>query len=224
MGKILVIEGTDCSGKTTQYEKLCERLKFENTAFETTSFPNYDSGSSFLLREYLSGKFGTHPSDVNGYTASTFFGVDRYYSYKTLPWGETYRNGGNILLARYTTSNILHQACKLDSEEERLKFIKWLYNFENETLGIPREDEVVLLKMPIKLVKELKKKRGSTSSGGKDIHEEDEEYLQKAYDTALWVAEKLGWTVIDCADENGNIRTIEDIHEDIYKISKKLFE
>lgn len=224
MGKILVIEGTDCSGKTTQYEKLCERLKSENVKFATDSFPDYESESSYFVREYLAGKFGDRPSDVSGYTASVFYGIDRYSSYMTKEWGKVYRDGGNVLFARYITANLLHQACKLKTEEEKAKFIEWLYNFEVGTMGIPKEDNVILLKVPFELVKELKKKRGKTSSGAKDIHEEDEEYLKSAYDTALWLADKLSWTVINCADDKGNLRTIEEIHEEIYNVAKKVFE
>ncbi len=224
MGKILVIEGTDCSGKSTQYDKLCERLRNENVTFATDSFPDYESESSYFVRKYLEGAFGTHPSDVSGKTASTFYGLDRYASYMLKDWGKVYRNGGNILLARYITSNVLHQTCKLKTESEKEEFIKWLYDFEVGTLGIPKEDEVVLLNMPIEKVKELKAKRGHTSSGHKDIHEEDEAYLKTAYDTGLWIAKKLNWTIIDCVDKDNNIRSIEDIHEEIYKVAKRVFE
>lgn len=224
MGKILVIEGTDCSGKTTQYEKLCKRLEDENIKFSVASFPDYDSEGSYFVKEYLAGNYGEHPSDVSGKTASTFYALDRYNSYMKKDWGKTYKEGGNVLLARYITSNILHQSCKLKTEKEKEEFVNWLYDFETKILGIPKEDKVVLLKMPIEKIKELKQKRGKTSSGTKDIHEEDEEYLKTAYENALWVAQKYGWTVIECTDKDGNIRTIEDIHEEIYKIAKELFE
>lgn len=218
MGKIIVIEGTDCSGKTTQYEKLCERLKNENIEFATASFPDYDSESSWFVRQYLAGEFGENPSDVGAKTASVFFAVDRYASFMKNEWGRVYRNGGNVVMARYITSNILHQACKLKTEEERIELIDWLHEFEINTLGIPKYDEVILLNMPWELAKELKAKRGRTSSGGeKDIHEQDDEYLKAAHETSLWVAERYGWKVINCADANGKLRTIDDIHEEIYK-------
>ena len=217
MGKIIVIEGTDCSGKTTQYEKLCERLQAENIAFSTTSFPDYASESSWFVRQYLSGEFGENATDVDAKTASVFYAMDRYASYMKEEWGRTYRAGGNVILARYITSNILHQACKLKTEEEKVELIDWLHNFEIEVLGIPKYDEVILLNMPWELAKELKAKRGQTSSGGsKDIREQDEEHLKSAHETSLWVAKKYGWTIINCADENGNLRTIDDIHEEIY--------
>ena len=223
MGKILVIEGNDCSGKSTQFEKLCERLKKEHFIFATDSFPDYESESSFFVREYLAGRFGEHALDVDGRTASTFYSLDRYYSYMTKEWGKVYREGGNVLFARYITANLLHQCCKLNTLEEKEAFIKWLYDFEVGTLKIPKEDHVILLKMPPEKAKELKQKRGQTSSGGKDIHEEDEAYLKTAYENSLWIANKLHWTIVDCVDKDGNIRTIDDIHEEIYTITKKIF-
>lgn len=223
MGKIVVLEGTDCSGKTTQYNKLCERLKNENIDFATDSFPDYESESSYFVREYLAGKYGMHPSDVDAKTASTFFSLDRYNSYKTKEWGEKYRNGGNVLFARYITSNVLHQACKLKTEKEKDEFVKWLYDFEVGILGIPKEDIVIMLKMPFEKICELKKIRGVTSSGTKDIHEEDQAYLKEAYENSIWMAEKYDWKIINCIDKNNNIRTIEDIHEEIYKIIIEAF-
>lgn len=224
MGKIIVIEGTDCSGKTTQFEKLCERLGKENVAFSTASFPDYPSESSWFVRQYLAGEFGEHASDVDAKTASVFYAVDRYASYMKCEWGKTYREGGNILLARYITSNILHQACKLETEEEKQELIDWLHEFEIETMGIPKYDEVILLNMPPEQAKILKAKRGQTSSGGeKDIHEADDAHLRAAYETSLWVAKKYGWTIINCVDEAGNLRTIEDIHEEIYEKAMKIF-
>ena len=224
MGKIIVIEGTDCSGKSTQFEKLCKRLQNEDVHFATASFPDYESESSWHVRQYLSGEFGEHASDVSAKTASVFYAVDRYASYMKGEWGKTYRAGGNVLLARYVTSNILHQACKLNTEVEKQELIDWLHDFEIGTMGIPKYDEVILLNMPPEKAQELKAKRGQTSSGGeKDIHEADAAHLRAAYETSLWVAKKYGWTIIDCTDADGNLRTIDDIHEEIYAKAMKIF-
>ena len=92
-----------------------------------------------------------------------------------------------------------------------------------EELGIPKEDIVIMLKMPFEKICELKKIRGVTSSGTKDIHEEDQAYLKEAYENSIWMAEKYDWKIINCIDENNNIRTIEDIHEEIYKIVIEAF-
>ena len=110
-GKLIVLEGTDGSGKSTQFRLLCERLEREGIPFRRLVFPQYQEPSSALLRMYLNGEFGSHPSDVNPYAASTFYAVDRYASWKKV-WGEYYQNGGLVLSDRYTTSNAVHQACK----------------------------------------------------------------------------------------------------------------
>ena len=107
MGKLIVIEGTDGSGKSTQFRLLTERLAGEGREFRQLVFPQYAEPSSALIRMYLAGEFGTNPSDVNAYAASTFFAVDRYASYKKV-WGKWYEDGGLVVSDRYTTSNAVH--------------------------------------------------------------------------------------------------------------------
>ena len=116
MGKLIVLEGIDGSGKSSQYRRVCERLDEDGISFSHIVFPRYDKESSALLRLYLGGAFGSKPGDVNAYTASTFFAVDRFASYRD-DWGEIYHNGGLILSDRYTTSNVIHQGSKLPDEE-----------------------------------------------------------------------------------------------------------
>ena len=111
MGKLIVIEGTDGSGKSTQFKRLTDRLSAKGIPFRQLVFPRYSEPSSALIRMYLGGEFGTNPSDVNSYAASAFYAVDRYASYKQ-DWGQWYENGGLILSDRYTTSNAVHQAAK----------------------------------------------------------------------------------------------------------------
>lgn len=230
MGKIVVIEGTDFSGKTTQYEKLSEKLKELGYSFGNDSFPNYDSDSSYFVKAYLRGAFGGKAVDIKPEVASSFYTLDRYASYKTRPWGEIYRNNGNILFARYITSNILHQASKYKTWEEKKKFIDWLYSYEVGLFGIPKEDCVILLDMPPYKAQELKKQRlieqnGLTSSGStEDIHENDKEYLEQSYKTAKEVADYLGWFVISCLNEKDELRTIEDIHNEILEIVVNVFK
>ena len=128
MGKLIVLEGTDGSGKSTQFSLLTRRLAAENQAFQRLVFPQYSEESSALIRMYLGGEFGTSPSDVNAYAASAFYAVDRYASYKKV-WGQWYEQGGLVVSDRYTTSNAVHQASK-EPEEARADFLKWLYDFE----------------------------------------------------------------------------------------------
>ena len=135
MGKLIVIEGTDGSGKSTQFRLLTQRLNQEGKAFEQLVFPQYSEPSSALIRMYLGGEFGTHPGDVNAYAASAFFAVDRYASFQKV-WGQYYKDGGLIVSDRYTTSNAVHQASK-EPEEKRADFLAWLYDFEYDNLGFP---------------------------------------------------------------------------------------
>ncbi len=111
-GKLITIEGTDCSGKSTQLELLCQRLHAEGEDFKKIAFPRYDSDSSALVRMYLGGQFGENVSAVNAYAASSFFAVDRVASYLR-EWKSYLEAGGTVLLDRYTTSNAIYQASKL---------------------------------------------------------------------------------------------------------------
>ena len=136
MGKLFVIDGTDGSGKQTQFNKLAERLEKENIKFKKISFPNYDSPSSSLVKMYLDGEFGENAKDISPYIASTFYAADRYATYKK-NLEEFYKNGGIILADRYTTANMVHQAGKISNKEEREKFLNWLWDFEFNLYGIP---------------------------------------------------------------------------------------
>ena len=112
MGKLIIFEGLDGSGKGTQTNLLCQALRARGADLRQITFPDYESDSSALVRMYLSGRFGQRPDDVNAYAASTFYAVDRFASYKT-DWGEFYRTGGLVVSDRYTTSNAVHQCSKL---------------------------------------------------------------------------------------------------------------
>ena len=153
MGKLIVIEGTDGSGKSTQFKLLTQRLVQEGHAFRQLEFPQYSEPSSALIRMYLGGEFGSKPTDVNAYAASAFYAVDRFASYKKV-WGEYYENGGLILSDRYTTSNAVHQASK-EPEEKRAAFFDWLYDLEFGKMQLPKPDAVILMDMPIELTRQL---------------------------------------------------------------------
>ena len=157
MGKLIVLEGTDGSGKSTQFRMMAERLTREGTEFRRLVFPRYSEESSALIRLYLGGAFGTNPSDVNAYAASAFYAVDRFASYKQ-DWGNWYENGGLILSDRYTTSNAVHQSSK-EPEENREKFLQWLYDFEYEKLGLPKPDLTIYLDMPTDFTQTLMRSR-----------------------------------------------------------------
>ncbi len=221
MGKLFVIDGTDGSGKQTQFAKLQERLKKDGIDFRVVSFPNYDSPSSGLVKMYLSGEFGENAKDVSPYIASTFYAGDRYATYIT-GYKDYYEKGGIILADRYTTANMVHQAGKIQDKEEREKFLNWLWDFEFNLYGLPIPTEVFFLNMPVEKSLELIKDRENkfTHAEKKDIHERDKNHLIDAYNAACYVSKKYNWYEVKCVKEN-KIRTIEDIHEEIYNEIKK---
>lgn len=219
MGKLIVIEGLDGSGKSTQLERLPIALKERGIDCRTVSFPCYEDDSSALVKMYLAGQFGSKPGDVNAYAASCFYAVDRFASFKK-DWGEFYTEGGVIISGRYTTSNAVHQCSKLD-ESEWETFLSWLYEFEYEKLGIPAPDKVIFLDMPTEVSQKLLDKRYNADGGHKDIHESDLEYLNKCRKAALFTADYSGWVKIPCA-RDGEPRTIEEIASDVLAEALKI--
>lgn len=189
-GKLIAIEGLDGSGKATQAKLLAAHLKEQGFSVREITFPNYESDSSALVKMYLAGQFGQHPDDVNAYAASSFYAVDRYASYKK-DWGSFYENGGIIVADRYTTSNAVHQASKLDAEE-REEFFRWLADFEYGRLGLPRPDLVLWMDMPLELsVANLRRREADTHTKG-DIHEVDTGYLAACRQAAAQAAQFYG--------------------------------
>ena len=222
MGKLFVIDGTDGSGKQTQFAKLQERLSKEKIDYKTVSFPNYDSPSSSLVKMYLSGEFGSDAKKISPYIASTFYAADRFATFKK-QYEEYYNNGGIILADRYTTANMVHQAGKIHDKEERKKFLDWLWDFEFNLYGLPVPSKGFFLKMPPEKSLELIKDRENkfTHDTKKDIHESDEKHLIDSFNAACEIAKDYNWTTIECL-KDGNLRTIEDIHEEIFDGIKEL--
>ena len=216
MGKIFVIDGTDGSGKQTQFEALKEHLDKEGIEYKSFTFPNYDSPSSSLVKMYLAGEFGKNAKDVSPYIASTFYAADRYATYKK-EIEEYYNNGGLILLDRYTTSNMVHQSGKISDPIERRKFLDWLWDFEFNLYKLPIPNEVFFLNMPPKYALQLMEGRENkiTHDQQKDIHESDVNHIIDAYNAACELADRYGWFKINCIKDE-QIRSIEDIHEEIH--------
>ncbi len=215
MGKLIVIEGTDGSGKSTQFKLLTQRLEAENHQFQKLVFPQYSEPSSALIRMYLGGEFGSHPSDVNAYAASAFYAVDRYASYKKV-WGKWYEQGGLVVSDRYTTSNAVHQASKEEGENQK-QFLQWLYDFEYTHLGLPCPDLIIYLDVPTDFTEAMMRRREADTNTSADIHEQDMGYLATCRRTGRTAAGYYGWKVIQCV-ENGQMRSMEDIHEEIYRL------
>lgn len=221
MGKLIVLEGTDGSGKSTQFKRLTQRLASEGMDFQKLVFPQYQEESSALIRMYLGGEFGDKPEDVNAYAASTFYAVDRYASYKKV-WQSYYEGGGLMMADRYTTSNVVHQGSKLPPDE-RSAFFAWLEEFEFDCLGLPRPDLVIYLDVSTAATETMMRKREESTNTHADIHERDVEYLKTCRETGRQAAQHYGWKLIQC--ENGGVmRPIEDIHEEIYALVKACLE
>ena len=222
MGKLIVIDGTDGSGKQTQLEILEEKLKKENIDYRKVSFPNYDSPSSGLVKMYLSGEFGNDAKKISPYIASTFYAADRYATYKK-DLEEYYENGGLILADRYTTANMVHQAGKIKDKNERKKFLDWLWDFEFNMYKIPVPTKVFFLNMPPEYALKLIENRKNKFSGEekKDIHKRDSEYLKESYEAACELAKTYNWCEIKCV-KNNEVKTREEIGEEIFEIVKEI--
>ena len=216
-GKLIVLEGLDGSGKATQAKHLADALQQKNCRVRIISFPNYESDSSALVKMYLAGDFGKNPGDVNAYAASTFYAVDRYAGMKQT-WGSFYNAGGILIADRYTTSNAVHQCCKL-ARECWDAYLDWLFRFEYELLGLPTPDLVLYLRVPVSVNEKLMSERYHGNEQKKDIHERDTEYLLQAHTAADYCAQKLGWHTVECT-ENDVLRSIESIGSDVLKAAE----
>ncbi len=206
-GKLIVIDGTDGAGKETQTRLLEQRLNSEGIHVIKYSFPNYDSVYGRLISDYLQGEFGTS-TEVHPKLASLLYAFDRW----TVAGEMTghLEAGHYILCDRYVESNMAYQRAKLP-EDEREEFFDWLNNLEHNELGIPESDSVLFLRVPVNVSRENMDTREKL-----DGHEEDQNYqheVLKSYEALAENGDK--WTIIDCA-ENGEMRTREEIHEEIY--------
>lgn len=196
-GKLLVVEGLDGCGKTTQVARLRAFLEQSGAPLRQIKLPDYEDPSSTLVTMYLNGEFGRDPGDVNAYAASAFYAVDRFASF-TRHWKADYDAGKLILADRYTTSNALYQMVKLPRAEWD-GYLAWLRDFEYGKLGIPEPDQVFYLDMPVEVSQRLLSNRYAGDEQKKDMHERDIRYLQACREAALYACEKLRFCRIECA-------------------------
>ncbi len=220
-GKIIVIDGLDGCGKSTQFEIIKKYLEDKKIPFRAISFPEYDKPSSALVKMYLNGEFSETADGVNAYASSSFYAVDRYASYK-LYWEKDYKEGKIILASRYISSNAIHQAVKL-SENEWDSYIEWLYDYECDKLGLPKADKTIFLDMPVEVSQKLLSARYNGDENKKDIHEADVNYLKNCRETALYCAKKLNWDVVSCS-KDGQPLSIEKISEMLLKKVDEVIE
>lgn len=212
MGKLIVLEGLDGSGKSTQLSILENTLSNMGFNFKTISFPEYTLPSCEPVKMYLAGEFGKNPSDVNAYAASLFYAVDRFASFKK-GWCNFYNDGGLVLAGRYVTSNAIHQTSKLDKSKWG-EYLDWLEELEYEKVGIPKPDKVIYLNVPIEVSQRLLLERYKGDESKKDIHESDVNYLKHCHNAADFAVKEFGWDKIECY-ENGVMRSRESIAEEI---------
>ena len=222
MGKLIVIEGTDSSGKETQTKRLFEKLEEKGLKVKKISFPNYDSPACEPVKMYLAGAFGEDAMKVNPYPVSTMYAIDRYASFKTA-WEKFYNEDGIIVTDRYVTSNMVHQASKIRDLDEKKQYLNWLEDLEYEKMGIPRPDLVIFLNMPTEMAVRLMAERKNKITGEekKDIHERDKEYLKESHANACKIANIYNWKEIKCNDGE-RIKTIEEIGEEVFSLVEEV--
>lgn len=221
MPKLIIMEGLDGSGKSTQTQLLQNYFENKGIEYKKIKLPDYDSPSSTLVKMYLGGGFGKKASDVNAYAAGAFYAVDRYASFKQ-NWKTDYENNVLILADRYATSNSIYQMEKIASDKWD-EYLNWSADFEYNKLGIPKPDCVIFLDMPVEISQRLMTGRYNGDEGKKDVHEADVEFLQKCRKSALYAAKKQNWNVVPCSDGNEPL-SIEEIHNNVVKIIEKELE
>ncbi|HLD04219.1 MAG TPA: thymidylate kinase [Candidatus Nanoarchaeia archaeon] len=242
-GKLIVIEGTDGSGKTVQTQLLMDRLRAQHVPVDTLSFPSYHEPSAVPVERYLRKEFGS-PHDLGPYIPSAFYASDRLVK-AIMVLVPGLEGGMNFVLNRYTGSNAGHQGGKIRDDAAREAYLNWLFQMEFEDMRIPHPDLTILLHLPASVGKQLAADKpiadsAMVATGGVrklDAHEEDPYHLENAESAYLYVATKYpGWEIVRClrpgledkvADlsvpASEKIRPREDIHEEVYRHVKELF-
>lgn len=215
--KIIVIEGLDGGGKTTQLEL----LKKVYPDFRFITFPNYDSPSGEIVTSYLHGKYNESNDTVSAYTASCFYAVDRYTSFKT-DWEKDYLKGIPIISARYVSSNAMYQMTKLPRDKWD-EYMEWLFDTEYNKFAIPKPTGTIFLDMPVEVSRKLLLKRYGGDEKKLDMHENNLEFMNRCREAARYVAEKEKWRTVSCS-ENGEPLPIGVIHEKIKKEIEELLK
>lgn len=221
-GKLIIIEGTDCSGKQTQSELLIDYLENKGIKTAEFSYPRYDTptgkiiGGPYLGKAYIcEGWFPETAAEVNPKVASLYYAADRLYNAKAIE--EKLNEGYTVLLDRYSFSNMGHQGCKFENKEDRLKTYKFIDDLEFGLLELPRPDAVILLYMPVDAAAKIRLERTEAL----DQLESNVEHLKAAARSYLELADIYDFHVVNCA-EGGEPRPIEDIHEDVVKVYESL--
>ena len=221
-GKLIVIEGAcDGIGKTTQYNMLYNKLTSLGYTVIKHHFPSYNTFHGAPVEKYLSGEFGKI-KDISPYFINSLYANDRACTWY-LKLKKEYDSGKIILLDRYTTSSIIYQAALLMPIEKRKEFIDYIVDYEYNKLGIAEPDMVIFLEAPFDMVTDLRNNRQGYEGNANDIHEKDLEFMKSVYNNAMFVSDYLKWTAIKCNSQD-KMKSIEDIHDEIYKKVKKILK
>lgn len=223
-GKLIILEGTDCSGKETQAKKLVERLVREGKKVFEFTFPKYDSPTGRIIGGPYLGKpsicegwFSEGATNVDALVASTYYTADRRYNIGII--NKYLDEGYTVICDRYVESNMAHQGGKIKEKDARLKMYQKLDTLEFDIMELPRPDAVLFLYMPYEYACILKKSR----SEAPDQHESNKEHLKNAEQAYLELTDIYGFIKIDCVKDD-TIRTIDEIHEDVYNMACKILE
>ncbi len=219
-GKLIVIEGAcDGIGKTTQYNLL--KQYFEDKGYNVCShhFPTYNSKQGFLAENYLKGEFGL-PEELSPYLINTMYAVDRALTWKD-ELKKEYEKGNIILLDRYTTSSLIYQTSLMSDINEKKEFINYVSDYEYNKLGIKEPDKVIFLTADFDVVSNMRNKRTDNDGVKNDVYERDNGLMKKIYDNSSFVADYLKFDIVKC-DNDGKLRYIDDIQEEIRKIIGKI--
>ncbi len=221
MGKLIVIEGScDGVGKSTQYKLLVDRLMKESDKVITTHhFPSYGTYQARPVEEYLKGNYGKI-SELSPYFVNSIYAQDRAITWLT-GLKEEYEKDSIIVVDRYTTSSLIYQPIAVEDREAREEIINYIYDFEYHKLGLPEPDLVVFLYAPFEIAKKLKEERNKNNKIEDDIHERDIEFMKSVSEVSVSLAKRFNWSFVNCVKDN-KMRSVEDIHEDVYKLVKKL--
>ncbi len=212
MGKLIVIEGTECSGKETQSKMLAKVLKEKGYPVVHFAFPMYDTptgkivGGSYLGKKEISPSFFEEdPSEVDPYIACLYYAADRKYNFNKI---EKYlKKDYFVILDRYISSNMAHQGAKILDKEERFHMYQWIDKLEYWLLQLPKPDQTFFLHLPYEYSKELKQKENKI---------ENKEYLKNSEEAYIELSELYNWNRIECIKEN-KIKTIEQINQEIFE-------
>lgn len=219
-GKIIVIEGTDCSGKETQSKLLVDNLKKSGKKAIGLSFPMYDTATGKIVGGAYLGKkeigdcyFEEGAINVDPKIACLYYAADRKYNISKV---QEYINlGYYVVLDRYISSNMAHQGCKITDKDERFNMFQWIDKLEYWLLELPKPDKTIFLYVPNEYTEKLKTKRQSVFND--DEHEKNHDYLVNAFNTYIELSELYNWDRVNCIN-NGKLKTIEEIGEEILKL------